>query len=345
MNAKSGRWCVGLFVIVIVSTGDATPVPILNLAKLVEQADVVAMGTVLAISDVGSTSVGGANGAIQARSMLGELQVDHVLKGPAEIGSLQFRFAQPDVFIGYGGVGVDSYRMFFLKRNGGRYEFVSPYYPSVVALSGNVVTSGRALDKVVEAVASVVESESASVDLRREAIHVLWGIAGPVPGAAFRSALRNADPVVHLTAAAALLAVNDVTAVPIAEEALLRPYVDSQSELLHNLRVAISQGLRDPVAAPALGRLLSADVETRRAASSALRRMRSESALKFLVSALDDPDMRVGHNAVMGFAETTGQTEWGPSIPAFQADQERYRQHWRDWNRGRQAAVFRHTGR
>jgi hypothetical protein len=335
MNAKSVRWCVGLVVIMLVSTGDATPVPTLNLAKLVEQADVVAMGTVLAISDVGSTSVGGANGAIQARSMLGELQVDHVLKGPAEIGSLQFRFAQPDVFIGYGGVGVDSYRMFFLKRSGGRYEFVSPYYPSVVALSGNVVTSGRALDKVVGGVASVVESESASTELRREAMYVLRGIAGPLPRAAFRSALRSADPIVHLTAAAGLLLVNDVSGMPMAEEALLRPYVDPRLELLHNLRAAISQGLRDPVAAPALGRLLSADVETTRAASSALRRMRSEVALKFLVSALDDPDMRVGHNAVMGLAEATGQTEWGPSIPAFQADQDLYRQHWREWNRGR----------
>jgi hypothetical protein len=336
MNAKSISTCVGLVVLVLLSGADAAPVRPLSLRELVEQADVVAMGTLLATSDVGSTSVGEPNGAVQARSMVGDLHIDRVFKGRPEITSLQFRFVQPEVFVGYAGVAAGSYRIFFLKRTGDRYELVSPYFPSVVALSGGVVGSGRAaLDTVIEAVARVVESATASTELRREAIHALWGVKDPLAAAAMRLALRHNDPAVHLTAAAALLVINDVAAMPIAEEALLRPSVDQQSELLHNLRVGISQGLRDPGAVPALGRLLGADTETRRAASSALRRMRNQSVLRVLAIALEDADVSVRHNAVMGFAETTGQTAWGPHMATFQSDQEHYLQHWRDWSRNR----------
>jgi hypothetical protein len=74
MNANSVSRSFGLVVLMMVSSGDAAPVRPLSLAELVEQADVVAMGTVLATSDVGSTSVGGSNGAIPARSMLADLQ-------------------------------------------------------------------------------------------------------------------------------------------------------------------------------------------------------------------------------------------------------------------------------
>ena len=185
MNATSVTSYFGLFVMVLASVGDAAPMRPLSLQELVEQADIVAMGTVLATSDVGSTSIGQPNGAVQARSMLGDLQVDRVFKGRSETKSLQFRFSQPDGFIGYAGVTARSYRIFFLKGNCDRYDFVIPYFPSVVALSGSVVGSGRAaLDSVIEAVARVVESETASIELRREAIHTLWGVRDATAAAA-----------------------------------------------------------------------------------------------------------------------------------------------------------------
>jgi hypothetical protein len=63
--------------------------------------------------------------------------------------------------------------------------------------------------------------------------------------------------------------------------------------------------------------------------------MRQPLALKALATALDDDDVEVRYTAVMGLAETTGQKGWGPSMPAFVEDEQRYLQYWRDWIKNR----------
>jgi HEAT repeat protein len=85
--------------------------------------------------------------------------------------------------------------------------------------------------------------------------------------------------------------------------------------------------------APTLGRLLTqGDAETRRAVSWGLGRARSQHALRLLAAALDDPDITVRHNAVMGLAKTTDQLTWSPSMDEFVNNQARYLDHWKEWS-------------
>jgi HEAT repeat protein len=249
---------------------------------------------------------------------------------------VRFQFSLPEVFIGYTGVGSGTYRILFLKSNGDHYEFVSPYYPSVVAVAGSRIQSERPLDRVFEAVAAVLWSPDAPVQYKREAINTLWGVKNPLAASGLRSMLQEGVRTLQLPAAAALLAAGDSSALPIAEAELLRPDPSLSFEVLPNLRGALSRGIMPEAAIPALARLLSqGDTDTRRAASLALRRTRLTSALGPLASALDDADVQVELNVVMGLAEITGQAEWGPSMPAFLADKERYLGHWKDWMRNR----------
>ena len=115
---------------------------------------------------------------------------------------------------------------------------------------------------------------------KREAISALWGVKSASARGALRFALSERDPTLQLNAAAALLAANDVSALPMATDALLQTRQSLPPDVLLNLRGAISRGVTSETAIPALARLLRAtDPGTRRAAALALGRTSSEAAL------------------------------------------------------------------
>src|SRR5258706_8867159 len=158
-----------------------------------------------------------------------------------------------------------------------------------------------ALDRVASAVAAVLCSPEMSQDRRREAIFVLSDTGGPVAVSALRAGLQDGDQSLRLSAAAALLLLGDVSALPAAEKALLHPNPSLSPEILLNLRGGISIGLKDKAAVPGLARLLNAgDTETRRAAVEALRNTNSPSAIAALSKALKDADTDVRYVGVIG---------------------------------------------
>lgn len=154
----------------------------------------------------------------------------------------------------------------------------------------------------------------------------------PASISGLRTALRETDRTIQLNAAAALLAADDVSALPIAEAALLQPEPGLRADLLLNLRGGISRGLTAEAAIPALARLLGArDPETRRTATSALGHTKSSAALIPLGRALDDADFDVRLNAVRALAEVTDQQESIVSSDRFRSDEARYVKYWKDW--------------
>ncbi len=313
----------------------AIPAPGLDVADLVARADIVAAGRVGAVVDHGEAFVDTPSGRrVPARSMTAELLVDYMLKGPADVSAVQLRFVVPDEFIGYGSVTPGSYRVFFLKRKGDYHEFVSVHYPSVIAVPGVRIQHRSALDRVASAVAAVLRSPDAPPQRKQEAIYVLSYTGGPVSVSALRAGLMDDDEMLRLSAAAALLLLGDVSALPAAEEALLHPDTNLSPELLHNVRAGIRLGVKDEAAVPSLARILSAgDTEARRAAVEALRNTNSPSAIAALAKALEDADTDVRYVAVIGLAEITGQNEWRPGPDEFAEDDARYLRYWRDWAR------------
>ncbi len=150
------------------------------------------------------------------------------------------------------------------------------------------------------------------------------------------SALDNPDQELRVRAAGALLQRNDISALPLAVDALLHGFPGASEEAIHNLLYAIAGGLSNEKSVPMVVELLkSPDPQIRRATASALRRTGSEKAISALSSLLGDSDLETRYYAVVGLAEITGQTDWRPNMDDFASDQQRYLNHWRDWARSR----------
>lgn len=332
MTIKPVHWRWAACVLAVTSLVSAAPVPHLALGELVQMADIVVAGTVTDVAEKGAVALSTANGTVPARLMTGALSVDVVLKGSVQSSSLDFQFSIPDVPIGFAGIQLDVYRVFFLKLAGTTYELASPYRPSIVGVRSRAVRSSETIDKVLEMVAAVLRTDTTDDEMKLEACHALWGNTSAEAVTGLRAALKSRNQSVALTAAAALLSNGDQTAWQLAETALTRSDGSISPEVLHNLRVALSEKPASDAAIAARARLLRAgDVETRRAVSVSLRRLRSPLAVESLTRALDDDDVEVRYSAVMGLAESTGRNEWGPSMPAFLEDQQRYIRLWKEW--------------
>jgi HEAT repeats len=311
-------------------------VSVLDVPNLVAKSDLVAVGRVTFVIDAGPTSIDTSNGTIEARWKAGELMIDQVLKGPTDLRSVRFQFKLTDMFVGYSGVSPNEYRILFLRRNGDEYEFTSPYHPSIIAMQRSTATAREPIDKVVEILGAMLQSSVASQQQKCEAIYVLQTVNSALSISTLKPSLHSPDRRVQLTAAAALLLLNDVSALPIAEAALLHPEAGLRPELLFNLHAAIHERVRAGAAVPALVRLLaSSDVTIRRAATAALGNSSSPSAIRPLIRALDDPDFEVRLSAVQGLAEVTGQKQLRPSIDGFRSNEARYVDYWKEWIAGR----------
>jgi HEAT repeat protein len=309
----------------------AAPVPLLNIPNLVARADVVATGRITGADDVGPATLEIGASKVPARRMIGQMDVGRFAKGRADGPSIRFEYVLPEVAVGYRGVAAGSYRTVFLKSTDGNYEFVSPYHPSVIAAPIETNETDP-VAMVLESIAAVVSAPASAIPAKREAIDTLLGITHPVAIGALKSGLQLPDRGAQLHAAAALLMIGDLTPMPIAEAALLKPDQRTTPEALMNLRSAISRGITSDAAIPSLRRLLASSApDTRRAAAAALGRTKSPAAAAALARALDDDDPQVRLAGVRAFGELTGDKAMVPSDAAFREDEGRYLGYWKAW--------------
>jgi len=81
--------------------------------------------------------------------------------------------------------------------------------------------------------------------------------------------------------------------------------------------------------------LRSSDVETRRAAVRAVLHVGTKEAIVPLKYALLDSDRQVRFCAALGLAKVTGQRDWELNMDMFDADEEKYLSHWKDYSEPR----------
>jgi hypothetical protein len=147
-----------------------------------------------------------------------------------------------------------------------------------------------------------------------------------------RVGLTSGESELALYAATFLLELNDLAAVPIAEQTLLRPPQGIQPFQLQNLRAAVAHGLKSVAAIPFLDRLAASDnVQNRRAAISSLANIDDQAALRGLARALDDYDELVRYHAVRGLAVITGERNRMTTPDKFRVEGSQHVAFWRDW--------------
>jgi hypothetical protein len=325
---------VVVFAVSSMAGGAAAPVPVLDVRMLTADAHVIAVGAVEHVERQEFDALATPDGrTTTVQWMRARVRVDQILKGDPTISTLEVRFAVDAPMGGsLGGLAEGAYEVVFLKRGKDGYEFVSPYHPSVPTWPGGRGEGTDPEERVLRALTSVLLSSAPPHSLKRRTIHLLWGIDHPVVVAGLDAALQDADLTLSLTAAASLLAANQVRVLPVAEGVLLRDSVNMDPVLLHNLRVGISDGVRDPEAIPGLVRLSKAtDAETRRVATAALAGTESMAAVPALARMLDDDDFEVRIEAVRGLAVLSGQRNLTPSWDSFRQEESRYTEPLRAW--------------
>jgi len=318
------------------TVASAEIIPALILEDLTRDADLIVVGEAMAVWEEERTTLDINGQRISASRMVAQLRVSRVIKGQFDHSSLSYKFFLPESGPKYKEVVTRQFGLFFLRAEQQRgYIVLHPYYPFVVASPDAPEVKGSYFDRVVAQVAHVLTSPGTTINQRRQAIDVLGEVKTGAATTALRKAADESDITLRMEAIAFLLRRNDISALSTAEGILLSSVQNVDDYVLKNLAFAL-EGISDPQAIPSLARLLEADdVQTRRSAAAGLRHTSVEDAIKPLSRALEDSDREVRYNAVLGLAEITKQGEWGPSIPKYIEDEQRYLTHWREWVKNR----------
>jgi len=306
----------------------AAPVPTLDLPGLVESADLIVLGSVSSLVDGGAATLADASGPSSATRLLISIAVQRVLKGPADVRIVQLEHLMPTEPRGYGPVDSGSFRMCFVRVQGSSYEFASVYYPGIVAVDSSLNSEPEPLTRVVRAVALALGSDSLAPEERVSAAASLSGVRLPVAITALRGALDSPDRQLAFSALSSLLHSGDHAALEQSVAALEAETDDP--ELLRGLPDGIRRGPWTTADIPALTRGAGlANVVARRAAATGLRTVASPLAEEAYGRLLDDSDLDVRYQAVMGLFEGVGPSTGAPSWPTFLADPEQYVTWWK----------------
>lgn len=335
MRGALGCFIAVALICVPASAARAVPIEALNLTALTKASDVIAIGRVLSISDAGPTTISTGGGPVDGRRMTATFAADLFIKGDLQPARLQFVFVVPAEPLGYVGVkATEEAKILFLARRQTELDVASPYSPFLPAPGGPLNLEGNtALDRVADAIGQVLNDPSAEPRARADSLWALSTAESPMAIRALTRALEDHDRSIQLEAAGALLGLNSMTGLDVAEEALAHPD-QNPSDGIQALRSGIWSGLKDSNAVPVLARLARLpEVETRRAAVRALRQTQSPSAIRALADGLDDLDPVVRRTCVLGLAETTGERP--PYLAKSGATEDDRVAFWRDWARQR----------
>jgi hypothetical protein len=312
-----------------------TMVPGIDLDRLTDESELIVTGELVSLQNGPTVQLREGSLEFAARSVTGVVSIDQILKGEAPAREISVKFFVPEIFVGWRSVELRKYLVFFLKTESTeQFRFTSPYIRTAAAYRGGQFEGSTPIDRVVSAIYSAYSSAAARTDQKLELISLLSSSKSSASTNVLRSILSSDDLALRLTADGALLERNDISGMAEAVEALLRDSQVLPENVSHNLLYGIAEGVKDPKSIPHLEQLLrSNDLETRRAATSALMHTHSSEAIAPLEIALEDSDFVVRYYGVVGLAEITGQIDWRPNMDVFRADQERYLKHWRDWSK------------
>jgi HEAT repeat protein len=136
-----------------------------------------------------------------------------------------------------------------------------------------------------------------------------------------------------------LLQWKDLSVLPLAEEDLFAQSVRSSFYPKSNLLLAISS-LEPQISIPLLARVLKLpEPEERVAAARFLEYTNSETALDFLLPALNDPDREVQFAVMQSLGNLTNQHEWRPATFDSDPHWNACILHWREFDAQRNVST------
>jgi len=316
----------------IISSAFAIMVPVPDVEKLTEQSSSIVVGELTSIQrDIRATTVDFNNRRINVRVQRGTFRIDQVVKGDHQPSSVTVEFAVPDTPLGWSVPPEHAYGLFFFKDTGGTLELTDVYHAWVPVPRGISVTADTPLERVVKTLGEAISIPDSSRDMKQIALWFLDFGKSDASTRALRAVITNADPIVGLNAARALIRRGDVSGLEVIKRAFLPGPQSLPNQLEETVPNAIGIGIRDPKSIPDLEELLSSSSRyMRRGIVMALMRTGSPDALSGLYRALADVDAEVRYYGVLGAARITRDAAMTPSMEQFRADEIKYLSYWRE---------------
>jgi hypothetical protein len=320
-----------LILVAVGSVVSAGPVPIVDLASLTREADLIVAGN-LEISLSTESTVGASSDPV--RRAVGAVREGHLLKGASSDETITFDWKRGSE---RGAFEVGDYRVVFLKRVAGKLTPVDSHNPGIAALPGPP-TGATPLERVVGMASRILDSTDVPDYVKRNTMLDLRPHASIASARHALSRMMNDhSSSLRWEASAALLATDDERAPLVFEEGLSVLASDEQGAA--NLRGALyASKISGGSAVRMLGRLVRhSSVENRRAAVVALGGSGNAEAVDFLGESLQDADWVVRLGSLRGLAQLTNQDRLLASEQVYKQRESLYLDYWDQWLSSRTA--------
>ena len=276
-----------------------------SIAALTSSSSAIIVGTVIRLIHLGSEEITSPAGqTYRLEHITAFIGVEEVLKGDISGKTIQVDYQQnsnwePGPLTN--SLDEGARRMFFLKDNGDRFVFVASDQSSMpISHSQTALSKAPADDLYSLVIQRLAEGLFAAGDKSQERIQSIFVIDNeftPLVTGLFKSALTapaaRSDKVFRFELIAALVRHRDESVLPNLEAALLSNHDPESNNARGNMIYALQQ-IEPSHAGPILIQALRLpEAGMRAAATSALKRVRSDASIEALLGTLDDPDPEV----------------------------------------------------
>lgn len=310
-----------------------------DIRPLFSSSNVVCVGRVVSISDLGGPTVSPDNSVVRAK--LGTVLVERYYKATNESKSIRIRFyapdrvskvvtnVQPSLSLSNG-----EHSLLFLQRNGDLFEFTDPWFsklPMSSYLAQGSARSGLSLLEV-DLEAGLRDPDLQSV---RSNLEILGGMKRLEQTTGLRELAGSPDFETKAAALLALQRVGDYSHLERSLEIMSRPDVSPMTVEMRSVLASTFENIDDPKAVPILLRFADSSNSTvRSSVIKALRHLNDPRSVPAMVRRLDDSDFFIRYDAVFTLATIEGRRddpEWVNAIGAYRAHESKYLTRWKKW--------------
>jgi hypothetical protein len=316
--------------------GSATPLPPLDFKQLIDSSDVICIGAVESVRDLGKVTRQNGNQTIEFERKGAIVKCQRVLKGQittSELLTVEFLDSK-QFLLGSAVLSAGETAMLFLAKAETNYQMASPYYGKQVAVASpvNEDQSIPVINKIEREFLNVVskgsdaEASTALDRLFKLDSRALVAESNRVMEAVSKRPEREEAVAVTVLA----LRIKDGDFEALLQVPKLSSNVTDRDSYLpwqDNLLTAIDQ-IHDEKAVPVLNKLLvSKSPAVRREASRALATLANRSSVPYLVKGLQDSDVDTSYNSLIALSRITGKP--GPGREEFERNREKYVLEWK----------------
>ena len=313
----------------------ATPVPIVDFKKLIDEADLICTGTVDAVSPKGKVdhSIGGQTYKVDRK--VATVRCERIYKGslkPHEKIQVEFLDAK-DISMPYQTLGPEKSVLLLLAKADGPKEFkqINLYKWKWVVIPGSVSVDANAdiSEKIGAELEYTAEHEKGPV--AEQAIQGLYQLDSKTRLAA---AAKKGNPDSQDTLDGNVLALrirhgddaalDEANRLPVFESDR-KGYTQWQGNILHEIGHISRTSAR-----PQLNKLLeSRNSGLRLEASESLKNIADKTSIPFLIECLADHRVDAAMNCLVALCRVTNRP--GPGFADFKMNQASVEKEWREW--------------